>query len=64
LGRKKAVVLKPGWVIVDERGQVYIPRPWPTKKIALAELAVLLEPYPPGNPWRTRLGVMEITRHG
>jgi hypothetical protein len=47
-----------GWVIYDlEARHRYIPRVWPSKAAADAELSDLLQPYPAGDEWRRRLVV-------
>lgn len=47
-----------GFVIAWRKtGRQYIHRAWPTEAEATRELADLLKPYPPGDPWRERLTV-------
>lgn len=42
-------------------GARYLPRTWPTRCEADAELWALLQPYPAGHTWRARLHVVECT---
>jgi hypothetical protein len=48
---------RPTFRIVDERGQAYIVKDYPTQRAASLALADLLRPYSLGDPWRRRLRV-------